>query len=706
MMAANDKEVLADENNLIPHNSPGQLQELACVIASASIWCYKVKECRRNNGLHLSHISQLPTVLRKMIDRCIKVVEHHIREWRRFHDSCIFSHHKRRWGIVDELVMFISWHADGTIHRKQTAKNLVECSVLSNVEKYEIACIYCLVDDVKKLWPTTTDLEHPLIDYWNCRMSGEHDSMEVDPECSCVEASLLKKSAANTWPAFEYLWGFLTDDEQVQKVTKMSGAEDSKFLQYALCMLNEIQLERVMVSSSGAIFKSLYEYHESDVWVMRIWNRVKNVITGDAFYKIILALLEVYPRGGGHGASFKIWTSASDAMRNHILANHLEEILEMSCSFYYHSYSSTGMCKDGRFLVEMLSTKNAETRETIWRERWYQIIIGMPPEYLQQIITLCLGSDDKIASFKKVYLNDYNKIFRYCLDIVENGHFRELSEFFQFCSDEPEVIFTLRMKVLNLPSLFECTDLHRKPETMDSFDMFLRETFLNANQLNEFKRNWFLGEEAIEFFKIKNNLGNLINFTDHVLSSVPEVLVLVKNKVFESSHDILISVEDECVDWNKFIKWCLHGDDEAVENFKVSLPINQIFEGILEKTLNRLKWHMDHCVGLDYKVYENFRSYASWLNVFLEWVFSTEEAIHNFKCDRLLALKNSEQIKYYIFESNDERLIDSFLEWFCDKDECEMEMFDDSFLHLNLNDGRGPDDKSDLSWRCKLPFLN
>ncbi|XP_065219995.1 uncharacterized protein LOC135845406 isoform X4 [Planococcus citri] len=714
MMAAKDIAVTDNKSHSIPCNRPGHLQELACVIASASIWYHKVKECRQESnignillafdGVHLSDIAGLPTVLRKMIDRRIKVVEYLINEWCYYHEAGFFWHREEDKDFFVDSVLFISWHNDGTINRKQTAKNLVESSLLSEVEKYEIACVYCLVDDVKKRWPTTTHLKHPLIEYWDCRMSGEQDSMDADPECSCVEASLLKKSAADTWPAFEYLWGFLTDDEQVQKVVGMSNSKDGAFLKHTLCMLNEDQLRRVMMSRTVFVFRSLF--HETVAWVICIWNRVENMITVDEFFAIIRVALSEF-RERGPLLIFEIWIRASDTLKNHVLVNHSEKVLEMFCSYsdYYGydvDYFRNGRCKDVRLLIEMLSVRNAESREKIWREKWLLIIIGVSPEDLQRIMKLCLESDDEIASFKKAYLSNFSVICRYCFKIVKQGHFEELSEFIHFTSDDPEVIFDLRVNALKLKCVLEAG-----PRSFDSFEKYLRETFPDTDQLNEFKKNLILGGKSKSCFKqaLRSDyfVENIHLFVEHVLSSMPELLTVAKSRLLEVCRDILISgvlrrVNDD--NWDDFIKWCLHGSDEALENFKLLLPVDQIFKAMFEKCVQRVMRSKEESVRAGHvDAKKSFTGHGFMLDFFLRWIFPSREAIQNFKRGKLRALKNSEQMKF-IFGSNDRHLMHTCLRWFCNDDKSQMNDFKVSWFS-SLSNRRYPE-----GWRCKLPFLN
>ncbi|XP_065220002.1 uncharacterized protein LOC135845406 isoform X11 [Planococcus citri] len=335
------------ENGFVLYSEPGQLQELACVVASAFLWYRRIKEYPRKmeNGevsipwfhdfaadeQHISDMAQLPSNLKQMINQCFRAVKNSFAKWCKFHHLRIFQNRPDA-GLDYDLVNFISWRADATIDWTETAVNLVKCDVLNDEERYRIACIYCLVDDIERLWPTTTNIDCLLIKYWNFRMSGKQITIRKDSESSCVEAILLKNCCAGTLTrsAFEYLWQFMTDDEQDLKVMDMSKySNDEQLLKYALLKLNGRQL-MLFMSEAYDVFGCL-ERDESATsvayaLVIYLWSRVKDKITNDAFYELMRAALTYVHR---HGLAFEIWNSASNTLKNYTLGNHFDEIMHL-----------------------------------------------------------------------------------------------------------------------------------------------------------------------------------------------------------------------------------------------------------------------------------------------------------------------------------------------------------------------------------------
>ncbi|XP_065220009.1 uncharacterized protein LOC135845409 isoform X3 [Planococcus citri] len=660
-MAANNNPANPKENRLVFSSNPGGLQELACVVTSASFYCRQLNQCEIVS-------LPLPSIIRQMIKECILVVENSLKKWSKFHDSCIFSHRKDE-NIAIVFEDFMAWRADGTINFEETAVNLIECDKSSQMEKYRLACIYCLVDDVKKLWPIETDADQPLIKYWNQRMSGEQ----------CAESSLLKDNSFHNQSAFEYLWGFMTDDEQVRKVKNISNWSTGKsLLKYALLKLSESQLERVMMSHASDVFYALY--FESKASVIPLWDHVKNVITPNVFKAIILQFLAFATRKVP-SLAYDLWIRAPELLKNHILVNNFQYVLNCST-------------KDERLFFDLLLTTDVETREKIWREKWRDIIVDVSPSYLQKIMELCLGSGDEIASFKKTHLSNYPLIEKCCKTMVLAGHFDEMSDFFHFASDDSEIIFNLKTNVLKSQFLRDAYIKVQRVKDMDSVVTFLRNTFPDTSERQEFERNLILSDESLTYFRlVMQNDVNLIVGVKHFVCNILSLdadLASAKSMLLMLNYEILISgnfkinSRSNSSSRNDFIKWCLNDDNDALVNFKQSLPVSQIFYTMLEKCALELKQWVDRNptpAGQSPRYSSIYsESIFSHLNWFLEWVFLTKEAVLDFKRDKLSSYFRVEQTRS-IFEIDGTAFFNQLLCWFLNDDRPRMELFKVFFCH-------------------------
>ncbi|XP_065220008.1 uncharacterized protein LOC135845409 isoform X2 [Planococcus citri] len=661
-MAANNNPANPNENRLVFSSNPGSLKELACVVTSASFYC------RQLNQSDIASLP-LPSIFRQMTKECILVVENSLKKWTNFHDSLIFSHRKDE-NIAIVFEDFMAWRADGTINFEETAVNLIECDLLSQMEKYRLACIYCKVDDVRKLWPIKTAANHPMVSYWNSRMSGTPYKIPVEPGSSCIEASLLKGNFSGTRSAFEYLWGFMTDDEQVQKVKNIGSWTKGRWLlKYALLKLSESQLQRV-ISNSNLVFYVLYE--EARALVVPFWDHVKNMIKPEAFHALIFQFL-VFVSRKVPSLAYEIWIRASEMLKNHVLVNNFQHLLN----------SST---KDERLFLDLLLTTDVETRENIWREKWRDIIVDVSPSYLQKIMELCLGSGDEIASFKRTHLSNYALIENSCKTMVLRGYFDEMSYFFRFASDDSEIIFNLKKNVLISQYLRDAYIKVQRVKDMDSVVTFLRNSFSDTSERQEFERNLISSDESLTYFRlVMQNDVNLIvgvkHFVCNILSSDAD-LASAKSMLLMLNYEILISGDfkidspSNSSSRNDFIKWCLDDDDDALDNFKRSLPVSQIFYTMFEKCALELKQLLDRDIIA--AGYEDSSAYSelifSSLNWFLEWVFPTQKAVLDFKRDKLWSYFSVEQMRS-IFEIDDQTFINYLVFWLLNDDRSRIDIF-------------------------------
>ncbi|GBN85491.1 hypothetical protein AVEN_122091-1 [Araneus ventricosus] len=91
---------------------------------------------------------KLPESLTKQMIVLIRPNSLEIRRWKKSHEYYL-------WMKIREILPNSAkpcWTTAGTIDNKKTAEKLVRCYVLDVVERYELACLYCLEDGIPLLW--------------------------------------------------------------------------------------------------------------------------------------------------------------------------------------------------------------------------------------------------------------------------------------------------------------------------------------------------------------------------------------------------------------------------------------------------------------------------------------------------------------------------------------------------------------------------
>lgn len=136
----------------------------------------------------------MPKLYQQDLLEVIRPIGMHILTWFDYHTS-LFSD---RATSVDDFVYQLVWTSEGSaINHRKTAKNLIEKNLVSQVDKYQLACIYCLDKYVFALWEQVKDdalfidLQCPgapkipaLIKHWATCMTLDLD------HCECIDHSL------------------------------------------------------------------------------------------------------------------------------------------------------------------------------------------------------------------------------------------------------------------------------------------------------------------------------------------------------------------------------------------------------------------------------------------------------------------------------------------------------------------------------------
>ncbi|KAL6956606.1 hypothetical protein U1Q18_051359 [Sarracenia purpurea var. burkii] len=182
--------------------------------------------------------------------------------WWRLHDELGIKLNKDK-GDIFNWINLISWSADGTVNCSQTARNLIKSDGLSGEEKYRVAFMYCFVEDIERLASSKHEYEHPLVEYWNRHVEGKANRLMSEATVLWARQNVIPFRWRNlpfrwlTQSALKYLWGYVTEDEQIRMIVSgSSGAQ--QFLKYAVCTVKERQFQYLIESYPDIISTALY----------------------------------------------------------------------------------------------------------------------------------------------------------------------------------------------------------------------------------------------------------------------------------------------------------------------------------------------------------------------------------------------------------------------------------------------------------------
>ncbi|XP_065216333.1 uncharacterized protein LOC135842680 [Planococcus citri] len=201
----------------------------------------------------------LPNMPRRIYDCLNKYITRErnaIGDWLRDHMFKVFKTDYE--GCVEILSMFDDFALDwnGTIHQVRTAKRMLLCDRIGIDVKFRIACLYCLEDDIKRIWPSVSSTIQPHdscvylhteVYYWTRFLRNE--PFEIPDGAYYIdepidEMMLYGGALKMNYSCALFFWNRIPLERQSHSVIRiMSDTVPKLFARFILPKLNEQQLE-------------------------------------------------------------------------------------------------------------------------------------------------------------------------------------------------------------------------------------------------------------------------------------------------------------------------------------------------------------------------------------------------------------------------------------------------------------------------------
>lgn len=175
----------------------------------------------------------LPKQMKEELLCIIRPIGFRISKWRQFHH--------RGCNLKVDLPKEFFWTPQGTIDEKKTAEVMIKDESIDTATRYKLACIFCLEDDIPKLWDKLSedcrksfyDQEDPmnvkqkeLVVLWTYQIKGEVDKMEsmiekrMERKCSPHQYAFELAAIDGNRVAAEYFLQKLTSAEREESLVK------------------------------------------------------------------------------------------------------------------------------------------------------------------------------------------------------------------------------------------------------------------------------------------------------------------------------------------------------------------------------------------------------------------------------------------------------------------------------------------------------
>ncbi|KAL6978000.1 hypothetical protein U1Q18_050370 [Sarracenia purpurea var. burkii] len=696
-----------NDGRLLFFKNPASLLDRAGVIVAGELWRIEISkkdfDCRSLKNAHprIKSFVVLPKPIETLIDDFIIPMKKSIINWLDFHYLRAFYPHDKT-NTIATYSNFLIWRSDCEIGYKDTAENLLTCQQLSRHSKYKLACLYCFEDDIRRMWDTSpcTDCwqnitfeTDAMLYYWACRMKNEPPSIEPRAGRS-LDGEMIER--AGTWSSFVYFWNRIQPNEQIDVFVYFVDRVMEEETRFLMVLLTETQLELAVEQTSVKIIVALAGLPENLEYTLQTWHYIKNTVTVDSFVDMICDIARL-DSSLEHlcGLLYDIWQGTPDILRNQVLADHLDIVLDT----LYFAGSDDIVCL--RCFDE-----------------------------LNEFLNFCSTDPTVVSKLKKDIVWSKASI-RYCVRYYGNEEkMRTFEEFVKDIEIEPDRGMDLKCQIIS--SFWNDGYLQglMNGGNMQSIKNLVREVSSDDTDTSDFKRNllatcqcilvkgkfrafeakqwdefllWCMNDDIDQLKKFKQSLPVddifALLFSEWIFavansysSPSPTSFLLPRynfnNFDFDSEFEESDSTEDdrtsEVNDADENItdrdddNESTNGSDENSNRPEgAQEPINDA-DSSFGDPFSENESDSDSSISSvsSDNIFESFDT----MDNFLMWYFSSKEKIHEFKMRKIQQWDDYSHTRS-ILDSEDQRLIKIMLEWFFNDDVEQIEVF-----RASLND--------------------
>ncbi|XP_065220829.1 uncharacterized protein LOC135845894 isoform X1 [Planococcus citri] len=437
--------------------NPRSLEHLAAVV-SAAVLCRQAAMMNPTNPpekvQEIISIA-LPSAIEQKIGRFMPLVKKQITSWSNLYDMEIFFDKRAR-----EYFQVLVWSADGTINDEETAREMLKQDDLDADEKYRIACIHCLQNEIKTLRSNLntkmnlrkTDTFYPLVCYWEAVCGN--DISATSTEFITQESSNIEYTSPVC--AIDYFLDRLTLDERIS-VLQESYLQKTTFRSWENFLMKLSNEVLVSVLCDSETWKHVnIEHYRFDYlmkfwmhadFVVQIWMRIRDSYDDYEFSMLIEKLLKC------EDSAFQSTDHISLAVEIFNLAPY--ELRKAAFDEYINEWwwDRDSNLADIRLDVVILSTVEPDCgRYKFWADNWIYLFEKYPADCFVQFMIECCGEEGS-EEFKMKVMEMYSHEFilvasNYCFRLLKKMRFSKLDQFLNMFSSDPIRIMKTKQMIL------------------------------------------------------------------------------------------------------------------------------------------------------------------------------------------------------------------------------------------------------------------
>ncbi|KAL6969030.1 hypothetical protein U1Q18_044656 [Sarracenia purpurea var. burkii] len=644
------------------------------------LWRHKFSDLCCSDGLPTvwfctKEMIAVQTMIEKQVDPYIPALGKELKNWMDYHWEKIFFDKDLGWAVL-RCFNHIVCYQSGAINYVATARKLIRCEQLNDVEKYRLACVYCFEDEVGRLFPKVfcgrskglhNSMIKPMVHYWNNIQNKEQHCKHV-----CFKRIIVFYSkCARNWTGFMHFLKHFPVNEQTTHLMELVEADPMAIL-YVLPQVTVDQQRQVLTKHGVMVWNYLAKKPFYSIYAIRLWCFLGLFAWVSKLYYFNKTTvddkeigLRVKTPANQHvaGLLYDMWTMSQYNLKHYVVHKYAKNILKVLYEDDNDMLRIT--CRDARFLVTVFAASGDEVQTKLWHDHWCKIIFNVPPKYLNDLIGMCVKDAAEITRIKTCLSQDIEYLRKYCRFSFKEGYFEDVDDFLNFCHVDQGQIIDLKKELLssirsNACSILQFNDMQKWCQ----FDQFIDECY-DPDAATKFRKEVVSSpamHDAYDKMLLKGELFDMRRFIDVFLS--PEQSVRLKQDMIDYCKINLIAgigYNLNEANWKEFVSWCFNNDKTKIEEFKASLPIDQIFDSMLSKCADIARKD-----GFFLHLKKNHVCNFANLNNILKWYIGDWSEIAKFKFKKFDAFESTDQIKEKL--KIDNAVLACLLNWCYDGD--------------------------------------
>ncbi|XP_065221417.1 uncharacterized protein LOC135846318 [Planococcus citri] len=684
---------LEDKNTYVQQFIP-RLEDMATLVATLeTLNYYYTTQCIANFD-HLKYVNKVidklmvPNRITKKIEAlCAQMkkelwfLRSEIQKWSRVYDydSCSYFY---LYGLV--------WDSSGHINEKKTTEKALSSSRHLNDADFvfEKMTKHCLVnyimdfplDSLSKEFIRTVEerqfSEHELTYYWiKCKTRNTLDRYstryyQYELALTDVLRSLkLAISSKYQWSAYEYFWNFFNENDQVEMTRNLIRNDNyRKYQKILFSKLNKNQLNRLYSEAPLTIIVNFLSLGELEL-AKATWDRIKVTIECEKYEVLLERTWENPKLDEEDRLQFSIysWNTAPSNLIEYLINVKNCQITDKLLKGE-PMLESSSRCK---FLKSVLSRTTLEFKQKFLLQAGPCLILNHPDVFIS-LINHCLNEIDSLTVRENLLIEAMESsppagIMHRFRDLFYSSR-EEFNEFLELFTLKPTL--QTQFKECLLRSELLITKVLWKVGNWEKLFQFIDELFPTLEVARYQKRNvvfTFLQTHCSTYRDCYRPNGDE-KFTeiDNLLNQVltPQEVITAKENIANSFlGGYFRSLKRMNV--QRFAEWCYCGDEEKIEGFRRSLPIDELFQALLSEIVER------HVNGRDVEL-----SFSS-LDEILRWKFSSNRSeIKKFKSRELNIIMKRKREKDYLWKKGTyPSIAEEIIEWVFHSDSRQIRKF-------------------------------